>query len=332
VSRYWIATLATALLPAGSQAGVAFDVATEIDGHVVSTARVWIEGEASKTEFTLSSGETSVVEEGSYLLTNEDGTYMVTPSRRTFARYDMQMMEQMSAGQMASAGGNFGIEDVDVKKEIDEPGETIGGYATRHYRFRCTWKMSLGGMGSTEYETVADLWIADQLRAGKDDRRLGSGQLPSEVLQAIEALGLDSAGLPLRRVAVESSKIKIPGMGALGAVAGIGGRMAQRMATRGSGKRGKGQRDAGEDTAAERVDGFGGLNRTTTTKMQISAIRELTIPAAEFALPEGYRETQLFDKGPAMPGLNDITEDSGIPKLNDADDEADVPKLNDLDQ
>jgi hypothetical protein len=65
---------------------------------------------------------------------------------------------------------------------------------------------------------------------------------------------------------------------------------------------------------------------TTTTTIEISDIEQLDIAPDTFALPAGYRETQPFQTGPALPGLNDIEEE----EEEEEEEEADVPSLNDL--
>jgi hypothetical protein len=326
VNRHRVFALLVTILPATSQAGLSFNLTTGTDGKTVSVVRVWVDGDSSKTEYVEVNDDDAFIAPGSYFLANADGQFTVTPAQRTFSRTDSAMMEQMSAELMASTGfGGGGIEDVNVEKTIDEPGENIEGYATHHYRFEAAWKMSTGPV-SIENETVEDVWIAGALDGGNIGSSPGATELPKEVRAAINALGANTAGLALRRITVASTKASMGAMGmGLAGLSGLGGRMAQRMASRGPGRRGRDD-DAGDSgDSGNPTAGFGGINSTTTTTIEISGIEQVDIAADTFALPAGYRETQAFQTGPALPGLNDIEEE----EEEDAQ-EVDVPSLNDL--
>ena len=61
----------------------------------------------------------------------------------------------------------------------------------------------------------------------------------------------------------------------------------------------------------------GGGGDATTTTIEIVDIEQAEIPPETFAIPAGYRETALFQQGPALPDLNNVTESPAVPNLND---------------
>src|SRR4030095_9875424 len=104
---------------------------------------------------------------GSYMISKgSDEMFLVTPSERTFARFDIGMMQGM-AQEMAQAGpggGMFEFKNVTVEKLLDEPGEKIAGYATHHYQFKSRWTMAMKSMPmSMDNTAVEDYWTTDAL-------------------------------------------------------------------------------------------------------------------------------------------------------------------------
>jgi hypothetical protein len=65
-----------------------------------------------------------------------------------------------------------------------------------------------------------------------------------------------------------------------------------------------------------RVLGGAGGGGATTTTVEATEIEEVAVPAAAFALPDGYQETSLFQTGPAVPNLNRVPETPAVPRLN----------------
>ena len=86
------------------------------------------------------------------------------------------------------------------------------------------------------------------------------------------------------------------GAGALGGLGGLGARMARPH----DGRR-------------------RGANADTTTTIEVVDLEEIDVPGATFAIPDGYKETQLFQTGPAVPDLNSVNEGPAVPNLNDLD-------------
>jgi hypothetical protein len=88
-------------------------------------------------------------------------------------------------------------------------------------------------------------------------------------------------------------------MGAMPGLGGLGARLGGRM-------------------LGGAVGAAGGGGDTTTT-VEVTDIEEVDVPAATFAIPDGYQEAQLFQTGPAIPNLNGVDERPGVPNLNDLD-------------
>ena len=64
------------------------------------------------------------------------------------------------------------ITDVKFEKVVDEPGESIEGYPTRHYQFKSSWKMGMQGMPmKTEISTRRRCLDDDGDRAAGNARR-----------------------------------------------------------------------------------------------------------------------------------------------------------------
>jgi hypothetical protein len=200
---------------------------------------------------------------------------------------------------IAGMAGQMEITDVKLEKTVDEPGESIEGYATRHYRFKSSWAMSMQGMPvKTESSTVEDLWTTTAIDLPATPMSPAAGALPSQVMALVENQGLRQVeGVPLKHVTVQSTKMN---MGALGGIGGLGARLGGRMLGGGGG---------------------GGGGGETTTTIEVVDVEEGAIPASTFELPDGYQETSLFQSGPAIPNLNGVREaPPSVPNLNDLDD------------
>ncbi len=277
-----------------SFAGVTFTQITTVDGKKTSVTKVSADGGNAKMEI-VESPDNPFMPPGSYMLVADSEMLLVNPAARTYARFDASMFEGM-----AGMAGQMEVTDVEFEKVVDEPGEAIEGYATRHYQFKSSWKMSIQGMPmKTESSTVEDLWTttAIELPAMPPSP---SGGMPSQVTELVENQGLRQVeGVPLRQVSVQSSKTSMGAMPGLGGLGGLGARLGGRM-------------PGGAGGAA----GGGG---DTTTTVEVTDIEEVDVSAATFAIPDGYQETQLFQTGPAIPNLNGVDEPPGIPNLNNLD-------------
>ena len=274
-----------------SLAGVTFTQITTVDGKKTSVTKVSADGDNAKMEM-VETADNPFMPPGSYMLVADGEMLLVNPAARTYSRFDTSMFEGMSA-----MAGQMQITDVKFEKVVDERGETIEGYPTRHYQFKSSWNMSMKGMPmKTESSTVEDLWTTTAIEVPAMPMGPSMGGMPSEVTALVENQGLRQVeGVPLRHITVQGTKTSMgamPGFGGLGAA--LGGRMLGGL--------GGGGGPGGGDTK---------------TTIEAVDIEEVDVPAATFALPDGYRETQLFQNGPAIPSLNGVQEAPTVPKLND---------------
>jgi hypothetical protein len=278
-----------------SLAGVTFTQVTTVDGQRTSVTKVSADGASSKIEM-LEQPDNPFMPPGSYMLITDGDMLLVNPAARSYARFDSSMLEGI--GAMA---GQMEITDVVFEKVVDEPGETIEGYPTRHYQFKSSWKMGMQGMPmKTETSTVEDIWTTTAFDLPAAPTGPSMGGMPSQVTALVENQGLRQIeGVPLKHVSVQSTKTDMGG--ALGGLGGLGARLGGRML---------GGAGAG---------GLGGGNDTTTI-IETVDIEEVAIAAATFELPDGYSETSLFQSGPAIPNLNGVQEAPAVPNLNDLND------------
>ena len=273
-----------------SFAGVTFTQVTTVDGKKTAVTKVSADGGNAKMEF-VEAADNPFMPPGSYMLFVDKEMLIVNPRARTYSRFDASMFEGMNA-----MAGQMQITDVKFEKTVDERGDTIQGYPTRHYQFKSSWNMSMQGMPmKTESSTVEDLWTTTAIEMPATPLDPSGGGMPSQVTALVENQGLRQVeGVPLRHITVQSTKMNMgamPGLGGLGAA--LGGRMLGGLG------------------------GAGGGGGDTKTTIEAIDIKEGDIPAATFDLPDGYRETQLFQNGPAIPNLNGVQEAPSVPRLND---------------
>jgi hypothetical protein len=265
-----------------SFAGVTFTQVTTVDGKRTSVSKVSADGGKAKIEI-VETQDNPFMPRGSYMLLADGEMLLVNPGQRTYSRFDASLLEGMNA-----MAGQMQFTDIKFEKTVDEPGERIQGYTTRHYQFKSSWAMSMQGMPmKTEQSTTEDLWTTTAIEM-PEAPSLSGGAVPAQVAALVENQGLRQVeGVPLRHITVQSTKTS------MGAMPGLGGALGGRM-----------------------LGGLGGGGGETKTTIEASEIQEASIPASTFALPDGYRETQLFQNGPAMPNLNRVQERPNLPNLN----------------
>jgi hypothetical protein len=260
--------------------GLTFTAVTSTDGKTSSTAQVWSDGTKTKSLVT-TTVENPIMPAGSYILVNDQGMYLVNPEASTYARFDVSMLEGMTQALNESGiGSTFEFKDIAIEKTLDEAGESIEGYATRHYQFKSTWKMVVAGSPmTTQVDSVEDIWTTTEIALPAQARAsFDQSALPPSVQELADAQGIMNVeGFPLRTVTVQTTKMDM-------GMRGFGAGLAQRM--------------------ANRAMGGGGGNSTTT--VEVKDIEEADIPAETFELPAGYTETQLFQTGPDIPDLNNV--------------------------
>jgi hypothetical protein len=170
----------------------------------------WVDGDKAKIEFIKSGSPMTPA--GSFMITKDGGKimYMVNPQRKTYSKWDMAGMAGFAGGAMQMM--NMKMSTPKVEKLLEEKGEKIAGFATRHYRFRTSYTMEMSFMGvqrSTSTVTEEDIWSCPELNdAGlnawmnQQVSNTGSEQLDKLVKAELEKV----KGFPLKRVVNTTTK------------------------------------------------------------------------------------------------------------------------------
>ena len=204
-----LAVLGTAL---SSFAGWEYSAVTRAEGSkhsdmMNSQMAGWVDGDKAKVEFIKSGSPMTPA--GSFMITKDGGKimYMVSPQRKTYSKWDMA---GMAAGAMQMM--NMKMSAPKVEKLLEEKGEKIAGFATRHYRFRTSYTMEMSFMGiqrSTSTVTEEDVWSCPELdEAGlnawmnQQVSNTGNEQLDKLVKAEMEKV----KGFPLKRIVATTTK------------------------------------------------------------------------------------------------------------------------------
>lgn len=172
------AVLAAAALAAPAHAGIHYQTVTHVETEgqkpQVIRAEAWVDGGSARIEFKES--DNPLMPGGAYLLTRDGGesVVIVDPEEKTWARYDLEAMLGSLGNMMQSMGPvvDFDVSGIAVEKLLEEPGGTIHGLSTTHFRYRTTYTMTIKilGMGrANAVERVEDRWLTDAL----DEAALG---------------------------------------------------------------------------------------------------------------------------------------------------------------
>ncbi len=134
----------------------------------VTKVEAWVDGPRAKVEFLES--DQPMLEAQDYLLTRDGGKtlFLVNPGEKTYAKWDLEGMLALFGNVMESMKGlvNLDFSEPQVEKLAEEPGGSLLGYPTTHYRYRTTYttKVKILGMHrENTTETVQDLWTTDAL-------------------------------------------------------------------------------------------------------------------------------------------------------------------------
>jgi hypothetical protein len=278
--------LLTLLAAAPAQAGWSFRQSTRTTGSDEpggsGDSQVSIEDGNARIAFGGSLGS-QMFGPGSYMLMRNNapqGLFLVDPSHRTYSSVDPEEMTQMT--QMAQPGGGapgsgmqMEITGAAIEKLLEEAGMELQGLPTTHYRYHKTYAMTIG-MGPMKMTTVHDI-MEDVWSTTAVD--FGAGNLGETMSMIGEVGGMGGlaelakleaqkpAGFILKQVTVDHSEPK-----------GGKGMMARMMRTKGQAE-------------------------TYTSTIEILDLVEADIPAATFAIPDGYSETQWMQPGLQAPSL-----------------------------
>ncbi len=250
-----------------------------VTGAADSRQKMWLDGSSARVEFETS--DNPMMARGTYLLIQDGGKriFLVNPAEKSYARLDVSAL---SSGMDAMGGGamEMKVENPKMEKLLEEPGGRILGRETTHYRYRTSYTLIVGmAMMKTAMTTdlVEDVWTAPEILAGAGQAMAqldGAGPI-REIAELERVARASQRGLPLKRIVV--SKTSTTSKGGFGA-----GVLSHMM--------GGGQRKVGNDEA-------------TTTTTEVRDLVEVALAPAFFEIPAGYAETEMMQRGPAMPDL-----------------------------
>jgi len=134
-------------------AGMHYTAASDAEdqrGHAMKMqVEGWVSGGKAKVVFEQS--DNPLMKSGSYLLTKDGGhtLYLVNPEDKTYALWDMNAMLGVLGGVMNGMGPFLKFEFSDPKGEqlSEEDGGTVVGLPTRHYKFRTSYSMKMRVLG-----------------------------------------------------------------------------------------------------------------------------------------------------------------------------------------
>jgi hypothetical protein len=150
-----------------SFAGVEFVAQTRSEGGGDVTVHAFVSGSSAKVVFVDSEVEDYAV--GDYMLSPDEGKtlYVISPSTRTYTRYNVQAMMAGMGGMVHDMRGMMKVsfESPKIEKLLEEIGKPIAGLPTRHYRYRTSYTVSVNMAGAHKVSTVMeeDIWATEEL-------------------------------------------------------------------------------------------------------------------------------------------------------------------------
>ncbi len=150
------------LLCAATAAAQFTFVLTERQGGQSSTARGFADGAKLRLEPQEDNPQ------GGYVISVDGGRtiYLVNPARQEYGRADMQtlMAKVMEKLKALNKQTTLQIESPKVETVLTEPGETLDGHSTRHYKLRISYSMHfLKTDLRRSYVEYQDLWMASDI-------------------------------------------------------------------------------------------------------------------------------------------------------------------------
>lgn len=170
--RKWIPNLVCLVLIATGSAGAGtyYEARSTNDGAQGGNlmVRAWVDGNLARVEFQES--DNPLMKQGGYLLTRDGGevVYFVDPDEGTYMEWNLAGMMSGLGGAMQGLGGMVKMEFADqkIEKLLEEPGGSILGYDTTHYRYRSTYSIEVRVMGmvqKTRNDVTQEVWSTTQL-------------------------------------------------------------------------------------------------------------------------------------------------------------------------
>lgn len=230
------------------------------NGNHVTKVEAWIEGGNAKIVFIEAAGN-PMAQDGSYIITTDGGKtmFLVNPKEETYMEWDMDQMFQMASDVMESMGGlmDFEITDPEVKLLEQGPGDKVQGYSTAYVKYRTAYDMQMRVLGMKQvhsYDTIQEMWTTDALT----DEAFGAWLRTRP--PAMKDSDLD------RLIQAEMSKIKgFP----LKTVTVTNTKQWNRKKTK--------VKD----------------EQTTTSTMEVTSLKKVSVAASTFEIPANYTKTEL---------------------------------------
>jgi hypothetical protein len=304
------ATLAAAVAGSANAGLILKQVTTNEGGHSADgdsgrmVTEVVMEG--GKVKMTILEGGNPMMGPGSYVLKTNDAMLLVNPDRKSYMRMDMAELgaiatqgaqtAKQAQNQAADASEQHGfgrgentVSGFSFKPLVDEPGPTLLGYPTHHYKYELKYKVSRPMQGSAvtmdrSVDRIDEFWTTNAIDlsgVGPGDdllRMMGGDKTGSdEEFPVIADATQTMAGKGFRLKSISQVKDS----------SAMGGSMSTLIKIETFGMAGR--------------MGGGDFKQTT----EILDVRQQAVPAGTFDLPKGYTETSMM--GPTnMPNLNQM--------------------------
>ncbi len=284
--RKWIGLLVvSSLASAPAQAGWSFKQSVRYSGgrgaeKANAVTLVQMEGDASRIDFEKAM-DNPMFGKGSYILVRGSapkGMFIVNTEKKTYSKFDAEGLTQAMSPMMNAQEGSgmqMKVSDAKFERLLEEPGEPMLGRATTHYRYKKSYVMTMEMANMkvpTAHDIVEDLWVTSTVDVGSGGlgnvmSNLGGGGMMGELAKLGELeRQKQQGGFALKSVTVDHSTPQGKGM------------MAKMM---------------------------GGKEQTLTSTMEVSELEEKPLPAALFAIPDGYSEVDMMQPGAQAPNLED---------------------------
>lgn len=230
---------------------------TSSDAGMNMEVRAWSDGDHGRVEFASSDSE--YLPRGSYLLTRDRGhtVFLIDPAKRTYAVWDIDALFATLGQVLDSAQGIVELDFSDVEAEDlgDEAGGTLLGHATTKKTWRTAYTMDMKVM-----------FMKQSHRMDTTTEAWLTHRPAHAALSMWFTVRPPTTGDPdLDRVLTQSME-RIDGMPL---------KVVQRSTMTDNKKKGR-------------------AGKTTTTTMEITALREQAVDAALFVMPDDYSEVPLM--------------------------------------
>jgi hypothetical protein len=196
------------------RAGYEFFARTHAEGNLSravsmadSAVHGWAAGQAARIEITES--RNPVLPVGALLLTTDGGltAVIVSPRDRKARSWNVGAPgSRETPDRDAAMTTGSRVRNLKIEKLVDEPGSKLSGFATRHFRFRLSYVLSVDVMGDvTETSTtrVDELWTAPDVNLPGTSiwlRRDPPGTGDPESDRRIAAAYAPASGMLVKRV------------------------------------------------------------------------------------------------------------------------------------